>query len=278
MPRFHGVATLPADADGGGGGGQPPPRSYLVLEDVTRPFLRPCVMDVKMGVQAWDEDAPPAKVAQERGKYPPQQAVGLRVTGMRVWRRDERRYTEHGRAFGYALDDATLPHAFYEFLHDGTRVRTELIPPLLERLAAVRGWFAAQSDFRFYGSSLLFVYDGGGSEPAAAAAAAAVAAAAPPPRVDVRMIDFAHVWPIRPAEQPAGRDDGYLKGLDSVIRYLRHVQAVHGGGCGPVPREGAARGSGSPAGVGAGAAASQANGEGVGAGAVAGLGAGSTAD
>lgn len=242
MPRFAGLHIEPAAAGDAG-------RTFLRLEDVTAPFVRPCIMDIKMGVQAWDEDATAAKIAKEACKYPTQQLVGFRLTGMRVW--DWTRgidshalappqplsstnggYREHGRAFGYRLTQSALGTAFREYLFDGTRVRAELLPPFIEKLLAVRGWFAGQGEFRFYGSSLLFVYEG---DPAAAAAAASGATAPPaaastavaatttlspaaaaaatssasnvsPPAVDVRMIDFAHVFPIAPAPAPAPVD------------------------------------------------------------------------
>jgi hypothetical protein len=194
---------------------------------------------------------PPSQVEQERNKYPPQQVVGFRFTGMRVpqVRRLERPQSgsgsgaaegqapspppapagvkEHGRAFGYALDEASLHHAFYEYLHDGERLRLEVVPHLLGRLREIRAWFAAQAEFRFYGSSLLFLYD----------------VDAPPeaPLVDLRMIDFAHVWPIPPPSsvsperegatdgvaRGAGRDEGYLRGLDSVIGFLEALLLAH---------------------------------------------------
>jgi hypothetical protein len=206
-------------------------RSYLMLEDLTAPYRRPCVMDIKMGVQTWDEDAPLDKVLQERGKYPTQQAVGFRLTGMRVWDTAAGRYREHGRGFGYALGEDDLVRGFAEFLHDGTRLRVELIPQLLARLHAIREWMAGQAEHRCYGTSLLLLYDGGDGEEEEAGVHAATArgrrklapgAPAPPPRVDVRMIDFAHVWPIR--DGPGGRDTGYLLGLDRVIGYLEQLQ------------------------------------------------------
>lgn len=182
--------------------------SYIVLEDLTTKFSKPSIMDIKVGVQTWDENASPEKAEAERRKYPTQQVVGFRFTGMRVWNEAERRFKEHGRSFGYALDEQNLHKAFEEYLHDGTRVRTELIPPLLDRLREIESWFESQSDFRFYGSSLLFVYDSSSSQP----------------KLDVRMIDFAHVWPIT---EPNGRDDGYLLGLRNIKRCLQRVRLQH---------------------------------------------------
>jgi hypothetical protein len=228
--------------------------SYLVLEDLASRFARPSIMDVKIGVQTWDENASPSKIAAERSKYPPQATLGFRLTGMRVWDEGEGRFREHGRKYGYGLDEGNVHRAFEEFLHDGTRLRSEVIPPLLSRLRELEAYFATQNEFRFYGSSLLFLYEG---DPKGAAAAPTGSGAllltpgsmppagsrtesgavrgapstpivhtslAPPaPRMDVRMIDFAHVWPIR--DGPEGRDDGYLKGLRNVIHCLELVEA-----------------------------------------------------
>ena len=46
------------------------------------------------------------------------------------------------------------------------------------------------------------------------------------PKVDLRMIDFAHVWPIQ--DGPEGRDTGYLLGLRSLQRVLTQMCAVLG--------------------------------------------------
>jgi len=98
---------------------------------------------------------------------------------------------------------------------------------MLTRLEALEAWFESQADFRFYGSSLLF-FDGEGGEAAAGAPQLLVrhptgmASVAPAtPVVDVRMIDFAHVWSIR--DGPEGRDEGYLTGLRSTKAYVRKV-------------------------------------------------------
>jgi hypothetical protein len=210
LPRYHGLAVQ----------GSPAPCYFLVLEDLARPFHRPSILDVKVGVQTWGEDAPPAKAAAERAKFPLQQRVGFRVTGMRVWQPVAGAYKEHGRAFGYALTEETLHAAFREFLHDGARVRSEAVPPLLSRLRALEAWFAVQADFRFYGSSLLFLYEGEEGEAGPTRPAVAV---------DVRLIDFAHATPIQkggPEPGPRGaRDEGFLLGLRSVMRCLERVAA-----------------------------------------------------
>jgi len=200
LPRFAGVVRASADSDA---------PDLLQLEDITRACVRPCVMDVKMGVQTWGEDASAAKIAAERAKCPSQAAVGLRVTGMRVWDPVLQRYFERSRSWGYGLDDSTLPAALGLFLADGGGgIRREAARALLARVSEIHAWFMEQARFRFYGSSLLLVYDG-------------ACADAERPVCDVRMIDFAHVWPIPRSQQPHGRDDGYVVGLESLMRYLK---------------------------------------------------------
>lgn len=226
MPKFYGLtefdepAGSTAAALSEGGDSTKPDSSrdpstavrvpYIVLENLLAPFGIASQMDLKVGIQTWDDDAPPEKAVRERTKYPPQQQLGFRFTGMRVWDAKAGAYKEHGRSFGYGLDNSTISAAFHEFFHDGTRVRAELLPPLIERLESIRAWFEGQSDFRFYGSSLLFVYDSSREEPV----------------VDVRMIDFAHVWPIAAHEKPHGRDSGYLLGITRIIHELKVLHAL----------------------------------------------------
>ena len=59
---------------------------YLVLENLTHGLKQPCVLDLKMGTQAYDEEATPEKIAREQKKYPPQSVIGFRIVGMRVFR------------------------------------------------------------------------------------------------------------------------------------------------------------------------------------------------
>ena len=227
VPRYWGAGALPAAAGGGGGGGggggSGGISKYLVLEDLTAGYARPCVLDVKMGAQTWAPDAPAAKAAAERDKWLPQQALGFRVTGMRVWLAGAGGgWAVADRGFGYSLAEATAGAAVAAFLHDGARVRTELVPPILAALRRVEAWFEAQADHAFYGSSLLFVYEG---EPGGGS-----------PRADVRMIDFAHVWPLARAPAAGGgagaapeqapRDWNYLAGLRSLIGLWQRAGAA----------------------------------------------------
>ena len=57
---------------------------HLKLEDVTKPFKLPAVLDLKMGLKVWGDDKPMSKVQRERKKFPFQEVIGFRVVGMKV--------------------------------------------------------------------------------------------------------------------------------------------------------------------------------------------------
>ena len=225
FPRFFGVVAAPGCGPGGGGAAAAAQLEHLALEDVTACFRRPSVMDVKVGTRTFGDDASEAKAAAEMCKYPLQAEVGLRITGMRVFEGEsasggERgggasggasgEYRVLGRAFGLGLRDrAALVSGFSEFLRDARRgcVRTELVAPLLRRVREIEAWVEAQREFRFIGSSLLFVYEGSEAQD-------------DEPGIDVRLIDFAHT-----VLRTGARDDGVLVGLRSVAEALQSIAA-----------------------------------------------------
>jgi hypothetical protein len=222
MPRYLG--TLPAAERGGAGtaatgagaaatgAAATGAGAALVLADLTAGLARPCVMDVKMGVQSWDGAADAAKRAREGAKWPAQARLGLRFTGMVVQGAGgaQQRYD---RAFCHSLPcegDEGPRLALQAFLAEGGgALRRAVAAALLARLEKIVEWFAVQREFHFYASSLLLVYEGAGDAPAA--------------RADVRMIDFAHVQaaPADGAAAASGRDEGYLTGLHTLVRCLQ---------------------------------------------------------
>ncbi|GCB74704.1 hypothetical protein scyTo_0003795 [Scyliorhinus torazame] len=74
LPKFLGTWTPTTS----------PNELYLKLEDVTRKFNKPCIMDVKIGKKSYDPDASAEKVQQQISKYPLMEEIGFLVLGMRV--------------------------------------------------------------------------------------------------------------------------------------------------------------------------------------------------
>ncbi|OBT90577.1 hypothetical protein VE02_01041 [Pseudogymnoascus sp. 03VT05] len=151
----------------------------LVLENATHGFRRPNILDVKLGVRLWADDAP----AEKRARFDKITAEtthashGFRVAGMRVWQGDEAPRGGHVDADGYKIYDKNygreeigvdnVADAFREFIGAG---RSAGVDEELGRLVAQA--FLAEVEearrvlesveTRMYSSSLLFIYEGDG--------------------------------------------------------------------------------------------------------------------
>ncbi|KJE94385.1 hypothetical protein CAOG_005030 [Capsaspora owczarzaki ATCC 30864] len=210
VPKFAGVVLADDDSVEDLTKGN---NSYLKMEDTSASFRKPCIADIKMGIQTWGENASESKIAKEREKYPPQQTLGFRVVGMKVYNATTDVFQPYGRKFGLGLDESTVAQGCRTYLSTdgGASIQREVLQLILVKLRAILSWFERQRSFRFYGSSLLLTYEG-------------AAQAGAPPAVDVRMIDFAHVFPIVASDNGSlGRDDGYIHGLTTLIRVLEQL-------------------------------------------------------
>ncbi|TKS90286.1 Inositol polyphosphate multikinase [Collichthys lucidus] len=74
LPKYYGAWSSPDS----------PNDLYLKLEDVTRHFVKPCIMDVKLGQRSYDPFASQEKREQQIRKYPLMEEIGFLVLGMRV--------------------------------------------------------------------------------------------------------------------------------------------------------------------------------------------------
>lgn len=63
----------------------------IVLSNATAGFVRPNIIDLKLGARLWDDDAPTAKRAKldEVSQNSTSSSLGFRVAGMKVWVGDE---------------------------------------------------------------------------------------------------------------------------------------------------------------------------------------------
>lgn len=189
-PKFHGVVNQDGE-------------TYLSLENLTHGMLEPCVLDLKMGTQTYDENATPEKIAREKKKYPPQEKIGFRIVGMKTKHGNE--WWKSSRDWCMDITEDTMTSALREFFTDGVSVRNAVVDKVLEQLNDIETILSVASTWRMYGSSLLIVFD-----------------AANLSSVTVKMIDFAHVFPI---QEYGGKDHGYLDGLMFLRHSLKTINA-----------------------------------------------------
>ncbi|KTF75466.1 hypothetical protein cypCar_00035745 [Cyprinus carpio] len=118
----------------------------FTLEDVTRRFQKPCIMDVKIGQKSYDPFASQEKREQQIRKYPLMEEIGFLVLGMRVYKVGSDSFDTYDQHYGRGLvKDA---------------IKEDAITASILRVQKILQWFEAQSRFNFYASSLLFVYEG----------------------------------------------------------------------------------------------------------------------
>ncbi|OQR90263.1 hypothetical protein ACHHYP_05677 [Achlya hypogyna] len=182
---------------------------YLVLGDLTQGYNRPCVLDIKMGTRQHGEDASAEKARSHALKCAATTSaeLGLRLCGMQIYRQCDRRYVLRDKHWGRKLKASDIEPALLFFLSNGETIRTDAVNALLQRLHELKDVISATVGIRFWGASLLLVYEGDMRD-------------RPERATDVRLIDFAHCH-----QDPAltSSDEGLLLGLTNLITYLTRI-------------------------------------------------------
>jgi len=183
--------------------------AYVVIEDLTAGFEKPCILDVKMGTSSVGEDATPEKMKSmgDKDKNTTTAVLGLRITAMRVYHATTGEFTVYPKTWGKKVKESEMKDSLRKYFDNGKEVRTDLIPQFLQILEKINAYFQKQKKSRFYSSSLLLIYDGKSKKGEAA-------------KVCLKIIDFAHVHPIK----DGGRDEGYVVGLKNLIVLLKSLQ------------------------------------------------------
>lgn len=194
--------------------------AFILMQDVTAKFSKPCAIDIKMGTQTFEPDASEEKRKREYDKYPPQSEFGMRIVSFRVHDpthsdANDDGYRTFPKAFGRSLTTReelleALRLFFSSPVTEGSSdqeeespttgsLRKRVVTNILMQLRLLRSWFDDNDSFAFYASSLFLVYDGDISRGDA---------------TSTKLIDFGHV------RRETGGDPGYRLGLRTLISLL----------------------------------------------------------
>ncbi|KAG2148765.1 hypothetical protein DEU56DRAFT_79618 [Suillus clintonianus] len=133
IPKFLGVLKLEGqlkDSNGAGNGGDekvevvpvhgeiaPEDKERIVLENLVYGFVKPCILDVKLGTVLYDEDAPPYKQARmiESAHNTTSEETGVRLTGFQVYSNDSPKPILTNKWYGKSIKKEQLPEGIEMF-------------------------------------------------------------------------------------------------------------------------------------------------------------------
>ncbi|KAF8801454.1 SAICAR synthase-like protein [Phlegmacium glaucopus] len=218
------------------------------------PFLKPNILDIKLGTVLYDETAPPEKVARMKkvAENTTSLETGVRLTGFQVYDNITCQPVNTPKSYGKSIKSAQLGEGIAKFFPIGSPVSgtsdmpssssglpKETLVPILraicEEIAEIRE-VCAGLEMRMVGSSLLIVYEADWTRAEQSVTRFSEeedeededgdiemdddedesSSKRPGPPFVVKLIDFAHTRFV-PGEGP---DKGVLLGMDTVLKLL----------------------------------------------------------
>ncbi|XP_050420366.1 uncharacterized protein LOC126833216 [Adelges cooleyi] len=203
VPSYFGTITLKVDSKD---------IKFIVLDDITRKMKKPCVMDVKIGMQTWEPGCTEKKKKDENAKYKEcKEQWNFCIPGFQVYDLSDpnsEQLHKYDKEFGKSLDPGKVVSVFKTFLnYDSSYLGlSKLVQGFTNQLDTIRRYFQNQKYHHFYSSSVLLAYD----------AETLTNDKDKFPLLRVTLIDFAHVTPAN-----GQIDVNYLHGINKLCTLFR---------------------------------------------------------
>lgn len=135
---------------------------FLLLENVTDQFEHPCILDLKIGLRSYGDDATEEKKRSHKAKIQGTTSakLGVRVCGMQIYRPDKERFICRNKYYGRRLSEEGLRQAVEEFVFNGCKLRIEVVLAIMKEIKDLIKTLSELDSYRFFGSSLLLIYEG----------------------------------------------------------------------------------------------------------------------
>lgn len=161
------AASLPHSDPGPLKGKKLQTEQAIVLENIAAGFVKPNIMDLKLGSRLWDEDAPPSKRQRldDVSSKTTSGSLGFRIAGMRVWKPATQEFQVYDKLYGRQFDSQTVRDGFLEYfgkkgakedLDEQERGLARRIRQEIEDLQHI----LENTESRMIGASILMVYEG----------------------------------------------------------------------------------------------------------------------
>ena len=138
------------------------PTEYIVLENLTIDYNKPCILDLKMGTRHYGDFASEAKrkSQKKKSKRTTSGKLGIRFCGSQRFSYTQGNFETLDKYVGRSADESELKTLLKKFFTCGGRLRTEEMGAILEKIVDLREILLNLHQYRFYSSSLLIIYEG----------------------------------------------------------------------------------------------------------------------
>jgi len=136
--------------------------NYIVLENLTLGFKKPCVLDLKMGTRMYSDFATDSKRRSQRKKSKKSTSakLGVRFCGSQRFSVSNDSFEMFDKYVGRQADESELRRLLKKFFTHGRFLQKEVIDNVLREIREIKKSLLDLEGYRLYSSSILIIYEG----------------------------------------------------------------------------------------------------------------------